>query len=86
MSQQKKMIGGIKGNILIALLSRPTFKSCSKIAKHIDCTYAYFMRLRILLEIDGLIKTKVIGRRREIYLTAKGEKVATALMELRKYI
>lgn len=65
-------------NILIELDKNPN-ASISQIYFKIDYSYTTISHTINLFEREGLIKTKKIGRERQVELTSKGKKVVSIL-------
>lgn len=70
--------------LLIEVNNPRTKNYASELSKSVDCTYSHAVRVIQRFEENGLVKTEQSGRRKNIFLTDKGRKVAKKLSELLK--
>lgn len=68
--------------ILIALNDPGTESYASAISKKTDCTYSHTVRILKKMEEAELITSNMKGRKKELELTDKGQKLAKALSEV----
>lgn len=68
--------------ILIEINNPRTENYASELSKSVDCTYSHAVRVIQRLEKNDLVETEEKGRRKNIFLTDKGRKVAKKLSEL----
>jgi DNA-binding MarR family transcriptional regulator len=68
--------------ILVHLNNPSTDNYPSQIAKDIDCTYSHTVRITQRLEDHSLINAEKNGRKKQLQLTDKGEKISKVLSEL----
>lgn len=68
--------------ILIELNNPRTENYASELSKSVDCTYSHAVRVIQRLEKNGLVETQEQGRKKNIFLTDKGKRVAKKLSEL----
>lgn len=66
---------------LIALNNPGSDSYASAISKETDCTYSHTVRILQRLEEEGLVESRMKGRRKEIELTSRGKELAVALSE-----
>jgi len=69
--------------IIIFLLNTNNKMCISDIARKINCTYAYNVKILQRFEKEGYIITKKSGRIRCVELTDKGIKIAKSLQSLK---
>lgn len=68
--------------ILIALNDPNTDSYASAISKKTDCTYSHTVRIIQKLENFGLVESEMKGRKKQLELTDKGQRLAKALSEV----
>lgn len=68
--------------LLIEINNPRTENYASELSKSVDCTYSHAVRVIQRLEKNGLVETEEKGRKKNIFLTDKGKKVAKKLSEL----
>lgn len=68
--------------ILIALNDPNTESYASAISKKTDCTYSHTVRIIQKLEGFDLVESEMKGRKKELELTDRGQKLAKVLSEV----
>lgn len=68
--------------LLIEINNPRTENYASELSKSVDCTYSHAVRVIQRLEKNNLVETEEKGRRKNIFLTDKGKKVAKKLSDL----
>jgi len=82
LSSLEELFLNVKPVKILVLLNDPSSeKYASAISKKVDCTYSHTVRILQRMENEGLITSNKKGRKKEISLTEKGEKLAKPLAE-----
>lgn len=68
--------------ILIVLNDPNTDSYASAISKKTDCTYSHTVRIIQKMENFSLVESNMKGRKKELELTEKGQKLAKSLSEV----
>lgn len=66
---------------LIALNKPGSDNYASALSKETDCTYSHTVRILQRLEEEGLVRSEMKGRKKELELTPEGRDLAKALSE-----
>ncbi len=70
--------------LLIEINNPRTENYASELSKSVDCTYSHAVRVIQRFEENNLVETEEKGRKKTIYLTDKGQKIARKLSDLLK--
>ncbi len=82
LSSSESLFLNVKPVKILVSLNDPSTKSyASAISKKVDCTYSHAVRILQRMEDEGRVISEKKGRRKEIQLTEKGEKIAKPLGE-----
>ncbi len=65
--------------MMIALHLQATDNYVSAISRHVDATYSHTVKTLKRMKESGLVRFEKKGRKKEIFLTGKGEEVAESL-------
>jgi DNA-binding MarR family transcriptional regulator len=68
--------------LLIEINNPRTENYASELSKSVDCTYSHAVRVIQRFEENGLVSTEEKGRKKNIFLTDKGQRIARKLSEL----
>lgn len=68
--------------LLIEINNPRTENYASELSKSVDCTYSHAVRVIQRMEKNGLVETEEKGRKKNIFLTDKGTKIAKRLSDL----
>jgi predicted transcriptional regulator len=73
-----------QSNIIISIYNNRKDLNCSKLTKKTGCTYSYFMKAKIELEIEGFVTSEIIGRDSHVKLTELGILLAKLILKARE--
>jgi DNA-binding MarR family transcriptional regulator len=68
--------------LLIEINNPRTENYASELSKSVDCTYSHAVRVIQRMEKNGLVETEEKGRKKNIFLTDKGTRIAKRLSDL----